>query len=229
MLGPLQETYNGAYSGAAVGAALTGILSVVALFAVTANATDGVICATAAFIICLSFIITAISHSGQRLYLHQGGIGLARGSAAELIRFDDVKNVWVKDTGAQPPPSKPFRIELTSGRRLSLKPGDYRDGARLAASLTTRLRATLAARALAEMRAGRPVTIGGVRLDSATISNGAQSLPWAAVDGARARDGAIQINQHGTWVRWSPVTAETPNTLALPGITSAIRGLPPPP
>jgi uncharacterized protein DUF6585 len=234
MLGALEETYKGSSSGATGGAIFTGILGVLLLFSLTtaatgADAAGAAVCATLAFIVCISLIVNAIANSGKRLYLHQAGLGFARRSGSELIRFDDVKNVWVTQTGATPPVNRPFLIELTSGRRLSLKASDYANAPRLAASLAYRLRASLASRAMAEIRAGRPVTFGSVRVDGATISNGSQSLPWGAVDGARVRNRLIEINQRGVWTSWAPISPAAPNTLVLPYIVSAIRGLPPPP
>lgn len=232
MLGAAEEMYKGATSGATVSAIITGIAGILSILIATSSASTAGFCATLAVIACIACIaciVTAATNSRKRLYLHQAGLGLVRGAASELIRYEDVKNVWVTETDAAPPVNRPFLIELTSGRRISLKAGDYADGPRLAASLANRLRASLVSRAMAEIRAGRPVTFGGVRVDGAAISAGGQSLPWAAVDGARARGGAIQINQRGAWTPWAPITTETPNTLALPGIASAIRGLPPPP
>ena len=231
-MGPVEARYKREKSGATPWAVFMGLTSLALFVGSGSLGAPAAIIGALALLLCLILSVSAASSSRATLALHQGGLELTQGSNTERYHFDEVTSVWHAGPaggGSKEAARAPFTIEFSDKRRLTLKASAYADSARLATALAAKLGQSLLVRELKEIRAGRPVTFGPVRVDSATISNGSQTLPWAAVDGVRAHAGAIEISQQGRWTRWAAMAPQTPNTLALPGIASAIRGLPPPP
>jgi hypothetical protein len=173
--------------------------------------------------------IGVMSRSFASVEIYDRGAIIKRGDRETLLTFSEIGYVWYLEpySGTGIPIARRFTAELLSGKRIKIDAAVYRDQYDLAEQLTTRLTASLTARLLREIRAGKQVAFGHILVDQAGVSYKRDTLPWREVQEIRINKGVLEINRRSKLpmrVHWAQVPAErAPNAFALLMVAKALR------
>ncbi len=164
----------------------------------------------------LIMAIGALPNHNLRIYVFVHGFIRAKGKRYEVVRWDNVEEVWQQERLNNYVPSAfTCTLRLRDGRTLKLG-----DALRFIYDLTTIIQAEVAKQqlpqAIAAYKAGEPVRFGKVTVDVRGINNGKELIPWDQAEAIAVKEGKVVVLKYGRPLKWSPIKEqETPNLSLL--------------
>lgn len=200
--------------GIAVGAI---ILDIIVLYAILVATGYLFYILIAIPIIALIWMFSALPYANLRAYTFSQGLIHAKGSAIDVIRWDQIEAVWEKATRTRRSNnvSLIYIVRRAGDGKTFRYSSQLQQVAMLGQTIQQELVRAQMPRVIPAYNAEQDIAFGPIHVNTQGLNNGREMVPWTQVGSVVVREGVVNIEQGGRMLPWKSIRADSIPNLAV--------------
>jgi hypothetical protein len=160
------------------------------------------------------WMIAALSHCNQRIYTFTQGLIETRGSVQDISRWEHIETVWVKVVKSYSKTSYTYTVRRTDGKTFKFT-SYLQNVVQLGGIIQQELVRAQMPRVTQAYNAGNTISFGPVNVNMQGLNNGKELIPWDQINSIVVRNGVLNVEKDGRFLRWSSIKAQNVPNIAL--------------